>query len=676
MAHWRSVVALAVGLCGAGSVSAEPTPSEDTASVLLASKDSSPLLRDALGRTHYIVDLHDDAARDVSARAAPPSDGFASHHDVRVRHLVDVLRSDHAFTPTAMTSLVGKSFSAFLTTEQVERLRGDARVKRLTEDRFVDISGAWSNTGSAGIIPWGIHAVGGPKLSNRSRTVYVLDLGVAPHNDLVSVERLVATPGNTLVSCYPHATHVAGIIGARSSATVGSVVGVNAGAAIVSVAVSRDVPNSPQCDTAAPISDVGAGLDLIYARILASGTVGIVNISMNLGVFNVGQTLGDKLRVLATPNPAVGYPGAFIAQSAGNNHRDACAYSYNAPNTSDGIMVVGAIDDNGQPVKPLSVSNRFRNQPLARDEPGSNFGACVDIWAPGYIVRSTWTNHRYVNLSGTSMAAPHVAGLAAYLAESQGLTTPAQIEQAVRARRVTLSGSEATIPNLNLQGAIAHPSVEISEYGVAVGHFERFENEPTRLKFASLGASSCNLRAFMNGASWYQLNNLPGSYSLPSSMLQVGQYRWEVECTNASGTRRTTVAATGRGKRAVTRVAWFIKSTSTGNVWKEFTGSTFSVNENAFRWEPGTAMSQRYESVGADTCTVVSSGVIGFDRHSTPLWNSGPYPTSLDFGTHYLGDPRTQEPPLGPYDVLRWNVECRNSEGSTMSATVHGSQYP
>ncbi|ATB27060.1 S8 family serine peptidase [Melittangium boletus] len=664
MSHWRSVVALVAGLWSTASLAEAP--------VFRAQQDRSGLLRDERGRTHYIVDLEDSATRAFSAKATPPSDGFDSHHDVQTRHLVNDLRLAHAVTPTGMTSHVGKSFSALLTDEQVERLRKDPRVKRLTEDEPVDLSAVWSNSGTTTVVPWGIHAVGGPQTSNGTRTVYVLDTGVAPHADLEFLERLAAVPGNSPTGCYPHATHVAGIIAARPSAQ-GGVAGVNRRARIVSVAVGRNASTTSTCSSGSMTTDLVLGLDLIYSRILQSGTVGIVNISMNSVNFNVGRTIGDKLRVLATPNPSVGYPGAFIAQSAGNNHRDACGYAYNTPSASDGIMVVGAIDDNGQPVKLLAGVNQFRNQPLAGDEPGSNFGACVETWAPGRDVRSTWPGG-HADLSGTSMAAPHVAGVAAFLAESQGLTTPAQIEQAVRARHVTPSGSAATIPNLHLQPVVAQPTVALGNNGLAVGNFQQYSTDPFILRYDSTGAASCSIRTYKNGALQSQNLNLAPRGTVPTAPQTAGQYRWVLECANAGNTRFSNTQAIATILRGVSKVVWLIKSTSTGNVWQEFAGASTRIDENRFSWAPGTAMSYRYESVGADSCVVKSYGINNFGWEVTQLWDSGAYPTSVDFGTYYLEDPRTQPPPLGPYDMVRWHVQCTNAEGSTLGATVHGYQ--
>ena len=118
-----------------------------------------------------------------------------------------------------------------------------------------------------------------------------------------------------------------------------------------------------------------------------------------------------------------------------------------AADAYDGIMVVGAIDSSGATVDGYFSASTPSG--LASTDPGSNFGECVDIWAPGDALYSVWgaigsdtlvgtTYSNIGSISGTSMAAPHVAAAAAYYADLYSLTSPSAIEQAIRANWTTL----------------------------------------------------------------------------------------------------------------------------------------------------------------------------------------------------------------------------------------------
>jgi|GEM_PF-5366352 len=342
----------------------------------------------------------------------------------------------------------------------------------------------WTDTvGANGKITesWGRKAILGenfrPATAQRSITVYVLDVGVGKHQALQKAmpsgeSWQKPTASQTGVGCYPHATHVAGVIGADGGQNTppGVVSGVlpNGGKGVTIVSVgfanrARDIGTFPrECDqTSAGVYQTQA-MDKIKELIQREGKVGIVSISSNPNSQADNQTLAAKIKELATPFGK--YPGAFVVQSAGNYYKDACNWAFDPkvyrdgmdPN-KDGVMVVGALKQDGRPVAlRADGSGEFRDStpfPSLNSNTtfvGSNFGSCVEVWAPGYHISSTWgggkstdnqragTTYGYNDfeiLSGTSLSAPYVAGLAAYLAVTSDrlLNTPGEIEQAVRA---------------------------------------------------------------------------------------------------------------------------------------------------------------------------------------------------------------------------------------------------
>jgi aqualysin 1 len=166
------------------------------------------------------------------------------------------------------------------------------------------------------------------------------------------------------------------------------------------------------------------GVDLVTANGIKPG---VVNMSL-------GGTASQALDDAVTNSVNAGF---FYAVAAGNESTDACNGSPARLGPMDGVMTVAATDSNEQ------------------EASFSNYGNCVDIWAPGVDILSTKMGGETLVLSGTSMASPHVAGAAALLLSSNPTATPAQVERVIKDNAVktnTQSKDGRPISRLNVGG--------------------------------------------------------------------------------------------------------------------------------------------------------------------------------------------------------------------------------
>ena len=425
-------------------------------------KADNPIF-DAQGRKRIIVDFVDNAFEAYPQELLAAFDPKKDTMQPQVSALIASYEARLGFKRELVTTWVGSSVAAFLTTQQIASLSVDPQVKLLTEDAYEQFSTplwypAWNGAAWGELNDWGRVAVGGKTIADvpaqSARTVYIIDGGVANHDDLDSVVSRVNTacggsadcsnigvgfanqPGYyAKVACNAHATQVAGIVGATANNGKNRA-GVFAGVPIVSVAQLISPSSDPgtgvwvPCGQGTPtISGIGAAFDYIYAQLRPYTPLAIPHsthiapMSINSGHvgFNASdltaETNRDKLLVMVNPAPVwiyfegnwvqADYNGVFFVQSAGNNNTNACSLtarrntlqtntsagyltSANATSTAvDGIMVVGAIKDDGD-----AVTGSFSgSQPIDfffTPEPGSNYGPCVDIWAPGEMIYSLW----------------------------------------------------------------------------------------------------------------------------------------------------------------------------------------------------------------------------------------------------------------------------------------------
>ena len=277
-------------------------------------------------------------------------------------------------------------FSAHMSATAMQKLLAkNPLIKGCTQDRVASIPpttiGAITTRGgpptggggSTQTVPWGVKRVGGP--GSSAGTAWIIDTGI----DLTHPDLNVSTADSvSFVTTEPspndrngHGTHVAGIIGAKDNGI--GVVGVAAGAKVVAVKVLDRTGNGAD-------SDVIAGIN----HVVGAGHAGDV---INLSLITTPLAEMD----LAVQSAAAA--GFYIAIAAGNSSANAGNYSPARANGA-GIYTVSAIDS-----KDVFASySNWGNPP-------------VDFAEPGSSILSTYKNGTCATLSGTSMAAPHLAGI-------------------------------------------------------------------------------------------------------------------------------------------------------------------------------------------------------------------------------------------------------------------------
>ncbi len=289
-----------------------------------------------------------------------------------------------------------RGYAASMPAEAAQRLRADPRVAYVEPDGIA--------TTTAQTLPWGINRIDADVSStlagNGSGTVgtvnaYVIDTGVSAHPDLNLVGHRNWTGDGRNYDCNGHGTHVAGTIGARDDTN--QVVGAAPGVAITGLKVLG-------CNGSGYMSNIIAAVDWVTANATRPAVV-----NMSLGGSAL-RSLDDAIRNSAAK-------GVLYVVAADNSGANACNYSpaRAGAGISNGIVTVAATDS------------------YNREASWSNYGSCVDIWAPGVGILSTYNNGGTATMSGTSMASPHTAGAGAlYLSRNSGVT-PAAAEATLKA---------------------------------------------------------------------------------------------------------------------------------------------------------------------------------------------------------------------------------------------------
>lgn len=310
-----------------------------------------------------------------------------------------------------------RGFTITLSPDKAQELAQDPRVAYMVDDKILRNAAVSAATitqmPQAETITTNIQRIGGDKTKifaergTVDATVAVLDTGIdASHPDL-NVSESVSFVGDDSRGndVYGHGTHVAGIIGAKFNDD--GIVGVAPGARLWAVKVLDD-------EGSGYLSNIIAGIEYVTQN---SDKVDVVNMSLG-GIDDANTSCGADSQdpyheaICGSVAKGIVYVGA-----AGNNAADGGNF---VPAAFPEVLSVSAIvDSDGLPGAKGPTTSRGDDDKLANF---SNFGSVVDIAAPGVNVLSTYPSGQYARISGTSMAAPHVAGAAAlYIARNRAL---------------------------------------------------------------------------------------------------------------------------------------------------------------------------------------------------------------------------------------------------------------
>ena len=305
----------------------------------------------------------------------------------------------------------------------VAALRNDTRVLSIEQDQTMSISTVQANA------TWGLDRIDqrarplsttyNYNVTGNGVTAYIIDTGInfaqADFNGRAVTGFDAITTGGSATDCNGHGTHTAGTVGSTTY-------GVAKRVRLVAVRVL-------DCAGSGSTSGVIAGVDWVTSNVSRPA---VANMSLG-GGYSAALNTAVENSIAA---------GVTYAISAGNSTADACTVS---PASAPNSITVGA----------TTSADGFASF--------SNYGSCVHISAPGYNITSLWIGASGTTntISGTSMAAPHVAGVAALYLETNPGASAAQVRSALtsNATQNVITALPAATPNrLLYEGFIGTPS--------------------------------------------------------------------------------------------------------------------------------------------------------------------------------------------------------------------------
>ncbi|MET9437344.1 S8 family peptidase [Streptomyces sp. NPDC006551] len=306
--------------------------------------------------------------------------------------------ADLGVTPQHVYRTALKGFSSTMSQAKAASLAADPRVAYVEQNATVRMTDTQNGA------TWGLDRVDQRNLplsttytyntSASNVTAYIIDTGIRTSHSEFGGRARVGTDtvgdGQNGQDCQGHGTHVAGTVG-------GAKYGVAKAAKLVAVRVLN-------CTGSGTTAGVIAGVDWVTANAVKPA---VANMSLGGGT---NASLDDAVkRSIAS--------GVSYAVAAGNGNilgwpANACNYS---PARVPEAITVGATD---------SADKRASF---------SNYGTCLDLFAPGVSITSAWKDNDAATntISGTSMATPHTAGVAALYLANNPTATPAQVRDAL-----------------------------------------------------------------------------------------------------------------------------------------------------------------------------------------------------------------------------------------------------
>lgn len=467
----------------------------------------------------YIVVLKEDAAR-LAAETTREALARPSVADIAREVAAEGMPVQRVFNHVLRGFVIDRADEKALAT-----LLSDPRVEYIEEDGQVRASVTQNNA------TWGLDRIDQPNLPLNSTYVYntaasnvhayIIDTGIrASHSDFGGRVRSGYTAindGQGTNDCQGHGTHVAGTVG---SATYG----VAKGVALYPVRVLG-------CDGSGSNSGIIAGMDWVRAnRTLPA----VANMSLGGGAASTVDTAVNNLV----------NSGVTVVVAAGNDNANACNYS---PARAASAITVGA-----------TASNDSRSS-------FSNYGSCLDIFAPGSSILSTanGSNSATATLSGTSMASPHVAGVAALYLAANPSATPSQVASALNSGAVSnkVSNPGSGSPNRLVQSLLGggggpdpnpnpDPCTGCTKYSGSLSGSGSSAVQPNGTYYQSTTAGAhqgwlsgpsgtdFDLELYRwNGASWTKVAEGVGSTSTEAVSYNgsAGYYYWRVLSYTGSG---------------------------------------------------------------------------------------------------------------------------------------------